>query len=116
MLGVSASQRPSITEVLSSEWMNDSTLMTVKYLDKISNYEGKQQLEFLKGVAGVLDDFPERVLLRIIVPKLLDLLKYNSLIASIVYIVVDLLRKDKLKTDTFRKEVWPTLRTITTAK
>ena len=44
MLGEDASHRPSITEVLSSEWMNDSTLMTVKYLDKISNYEGKQQL------------------------------------------------------------------------
>jgi hypothetical protein len=34
--------------------MNDSTLITVKYLDKISSYENKQQLEFLKGLAGVL--------------------------------------------------------------
>ena len=96
--------------------MNDSTLVTVKYLDKIANYEGKQQLEFLKGLAGVLDDFPSRVLLRIIIPKLLDLLKFNSLIASIVFIIIDLLKKQKLDKETFKTKIWPSLKTVTQAK
>lgn len=99
-----------------SEWMNDSTLTTVKYLDKISSYESKQQLEFLKGLAGVLDDFPDKVLIRIVIPKLLDLMKYNTLIASIVYIITDLLKKKKMDVKTFRAHIWPTLKTVTQAK
>ena len=81
---------------MSSKWMNDSTLITVKYLDKISSYENKQQLEFLKGLAGVLDDFDGRVLARIILPKLIDLLKFGHLIASVAYIIIDLLKKGRL--------------------
>lgn len=96
--------------------MNDSTLMTVKYLDKISNYESKQQLDFLKGLAGVLDDFPSRVVNRLVVPKLIDLLKYNHLIASIVFIVIDLLKKNKIEEQTFKKTVWPNLKAVTQGK
>jgi hypothetical protein len=76
--------------------MNDSTLITVKYLDKINNYENKQQLEFLKGLSGVLDDFDARVLSRIILPKLIDLLKFGHLIASVAYIIIDFLKKGRL--------------------
>jgi hypothetical protein len=90
--------------------------MTVKYLDKISNYESKQQLEFLKGLAGVLDDFPLRVTNRLVVPKLIDLLKYNHLIASIVYIVIDLLKKNRIESDSFKKVVWPNLKNVTQGK
>lgn len=96
--------------------MNDSTLITVKYLDKISNYESRQQLEFLKGMAGVLDDFPARVTNRIVIPKLLDLLKYNSLIASIVFIIIDLLKKNKIDAQSFKKQVWPSLKAVTQGK
>ena len=67
-------------------------------------------------MAGILDDFPERVLLRIVIPKLLDLIKFNSLIASIVYIIIDLLKRSKLEVSIFRKEVWPALKNVTQAK
>lgn len=96
--------------------MNDSTLITVKYLDKINSYENKQQLEFLKGLAGVLDDFDLRVLTKIILPKLIDLLKFSHLIASIVYIAIDLLKKGKLQNDVFLKLVWPALKNVTQGK
>lgn len=36
--------RFSLSQILQSNWINDSTLITVKYLDKISSYENKQQL------------------------------------------------------------------------
>jgi SCY1-like protein 2 len=116
ILNWSPQKRLDLSEVLSSDWMNDKTLITVKYLDKISNYESKQQLEFLKGLAGVLDDFPERVLLRIIIPKLLDLLKFSNLIASIVFIIIDLLKKNKVQEGVFKKQVWPSLKTVTQGK
>jgi SCY1-like protein 2 len=109
-------QRSRLSDLLYSGWMNDSTLMTMKYLDKISNYESKQQLDFLKGLAGVLDDFPSRVINRIVIPKLLDLLKFNHLIASIIYIVIDLLKKKKIEEPVFKKTVWPSLKAVTQGK
>lgn len=108
--------RVGISEVLSSRWLNDSTLITVKYLDKISSYENKQQLEFLKGLAGVLYDFEERVLTRIVLPKLMDLLKFGHLIASIVYITVDLIKKERIPTETFTKLIWPALKGVLAGK
>jgi serine/threonine protein kinase len=44
LLNWECDKRLTVDEVLSSRWMNDSTLITVKYLDKINNYENKQQL------------------------------------------------------------------------
>lgn len=70
----------------------------------------------MKGLAGVLNDFDARVVSKIILPKLIDLLKYGYLIASIVYIIIDLLKKNKLSADLFLKIVWPPLKTITQGK
>lgn len=96
--------------------MNDSTLITVKYLDKINSYENKQQLEFLKGLAGVLDDFDARVLARIILPKLIDLLKFGHLIASVTYIIIDLLKKGRLTNEIFNKLIWPAFKGVMQGK
>lgn len=109
-------RRISVSDALNSRWMNDSTLTTVKYLDKISSYENKQQLEFLKGLAGVLEDFDLRVTTRIILPKLLDMLKFGHLIASVLFIVIDLLKKGRLTAEIFRKTVWPAFKTVTQGK
>lgn len=73
-------------------------------------------MEFLKGLAGVLDDFPDKVLIMMVIPKLLDLIKYNNLIASIVFIITDLLKKKKIEIKAFRSHVWSTLKTVTQAK
>jgi L-rhamnose mutarotase len=43
-------------------------------------------------------------------------MKYNTLIASIVYIITDLLKKKKMDVKTFRAHVWPALKTVTQAK
>jgi len=70
----------------------------------------------LKGLAGVLNDFDARVVYKIILPKLLDLLKFGHLIASIVFIVIDLLKRNKLTGDLFLKIVWPVLKNVTQGK
>lgn len=67
-------------------------------------------------MAGVLDDFDSRVLARIIMPKLIDLLKFGHLIASVTYIIIDLLKKNRLPGDLFQKLVWPALKAIMQGK
>lgn len=44
MLSMNPQNRFSLDEALRSDWLNDSALLTVKYLDKLTNYENKQQL------------------------------------------------------------------------
>jgi hypothetical protein len=56
------------------------------------------------------------VMTRIILPKLLDMLKFNHLIASIVYIIIELLKKNKLTVDLFRKQIWPAFKAVTQGK
>lgn len=43
-------------------------------------------------------------------------MKFNSLIASIVFIIIDLLKRGKLQKDIFQRQVWPSLKTVTQAK
>ena len=105
-----------IRDSLSSAWFNDNTIVTVRYLDKISTYENKQQLEFLKGLASVIDDFEERVLTKVIVGKLMDLLKFNHLVASIIFIILDLLKRARLPQQFFKQTIWPHLKAISQGK
>jgi len=46
----------------------------------------------------------------------MDLLKFSHLIASIVYIVIDLLKKSKITAELFRKLIWPSLKNVTQGK
>jgi hypothetical protein len=46
----------------------------------------------------------------------MDLLKFNHLIASIVYIVVDVIKKNNLSIESFKKLVWPFLKAVTQGK
>jgi hypothetical protein len=57
-----------------------------------------------------------RVLSRIILPKLIDLLKFGHLIASVTFIIIDLLKKGRLTNGLFNKLVWPALKAIMQGK
>ena len=45
-------------------------------------------MEFLKGLMGILNHFSYKILLRKIIPGLMDLLKFKHLIPSIIYISI----------------------------
>lgn len=64
----------------------------------------------------MIDDFDFRVLSKVIMPRLMDLLKFSQLIASIIYIVIDVIKKNQLSIDAFRKSIWPHLKQVTQGK
>jgi hypothetical protein len=88
--------RLPISSLESSKWINDPIVLTVKYLEKISNYENKQQMEFLKGLAGVIDKFSGKILHKRIIPNLTNLIKFNHLVASIIFITIDIMKKSMI--------------------
>ena len=44
MLAVNWEQRANIDEVITSRWLNDKMVLTVKHLENITNLDGKQQI------------------------------------------------------------------------
>lgn len=49
-------------------------------------------------------------------PKLIDLLKFGHLIASVTFIIIELLKKGRLSGDLFNKLVWPALKGVMQGK
>lgn len=91
-------RRSTLHELSSSKWLNDKLVLTVRYLENITNYDNKQQVEFLKGLLGVLNHFDAKILLRKILPLLLDLLKFKNLIPSVIYICLETMKNGKIIT------------------
>jgi hypothetical protein len=74
-------------------------VLTVRYLENITNYDNKQQIEFLRGLMGILNHFESRILLRKVLPLLLDLLKFKHLIPSVIFISMEIIKNGKIITD-----------------
>lgn len=89
----------TVPSLEASKWVNDPIVLTVKYLEKISNYENKQQVEFLKGLSGVIDKFSGKILHKRIIPILTNLLKFNHLVASIIFILLDIMKRGMLSVE-----------------
>jgi hypothetical protein len=47
---------------------------------------------------------------------LIDLLKFGHLIASVAYIIIDLLKKGRLPSELFNKLAWPPLKAVMQGK
>jgi hypothetical protein len=70
----------------------------------------------LKGLAGVINQFSGSVFHKRIIPTLVNLLKFNHLIASIIFIILDIMKKNMITVEEWRKLVWPDLKGITQGK
>jgi SCY1-like protein 2 len=73
-------------------------------------------MEFLKGLAGVIDKFSGKILHKRIIPNLTNLLKFNHLVASIIFITIDIMKKSMISVEDWRRTVWPELKSITQGK
>lgn len=70
----------------------------------------------MKGLAGVIDKFSGKVLHKRIIPNLMNLLKFGHLVASIIFIVIDMMKRGMVTVEEWRKEVWTELKGITQGK
>lgn len=66
---------------------------------------------------GILNDFSMKILIRKIIPKLMDLLKFKHLIPSVIYISIEILKNGKiLKNSDFLEHIWPQLKKVIQGK
>ncbi|CAO3614011.1 unnamed protein product [Cunninghamella echinulata] len=74
------SQRITSLEFQSSKYFDNILVSTMKFLESFPEKSREEKSQFMKGLARVLNQFPDRVLKRKILPSLVDELKDHQLL------------------------------------
>ncbi|KAI9497376.1 hypothetical protein BDB00DRAFT_920721 [Zychaea mexicana] len=74
------SQRITAEEFQKSKYFDNILVSTMKFLESFPEKTREEKSQFMKGLARVLNQFPERVLKRKILPQLLEELKNHQLL------------------------------------
>lgn len=96
--------------------MNDDFILTIKHLEAITDLEQKRQLDFIKGMEEVLFRFETGIVKKRVIPALVNLLKFDYLIAVVLIVIVEILKKDILNAGEFQKTLFTPIKTITQSK
>jgi hypothetical protein len=101
---------------MQSDWMNDNFILTIKHLECITDLEQKRQLEFIKGMEEVLFRFEHGIVKKRIIPALVNLLKFDYLIAVVLIVLVEILKKDIVNAAEFQKTLFTPIKALTQSK
>ncbi|KAI7859992.1 hypothetical protein BDC45DRAFT_166554 [Circinella umbellata] len=74
------SQRITAEEFQSSKYFDNILVSTMKFLESFPEKTREEKSQFMKGLVRVLNQFPDRVLKRKILPQLLEELKNHQLL------------------------------------
>ncbi|KAG0219184.1 hypothetical protein BGX33_004248 [Mortierella sp. NVP41] len=104
------SMRMNAVEFQSSKFFDNILVSTMRYMENFAEKTRDDKGQFMKGLLRVLPQFPERVLLRKILPCLLDELKDHALLPytlpNVFYII------QKMSPKEFEERVLPSLKPI----
>ncbi|KAG0280244.1 hypothetical protein BGZ96_001619 [Linnemannia gamsii] len=104
------SMRMSAVEFQTSKFFDNILVSTMKYMENFAEKTRDDKGQFMKGLLRVLPQFPERVLMRKILPCLLDELKDHALLPytlpNVFYII------QKMSPKEFEERVLPSLKPI----
>ncbi len=73
-------------------------------------------MEFIKGMEEVLFRFEHGIIKKRILPALINLLKFDHLIAVVLIVLVDVLKREIVSNAEFQKWLWNPLKTLTCGK
>ncbi|ORX51255.1 ARM repeat-containing protein [Hesseltinella vesiculosa] len=80
LLARSPTQRTSVAAFQRSKYFDNILVSTMKFLECFPEKSREEKSQFMKGLARVLNQFPDRVLKRKILPSLLEELKDHQLL------------------------------------
>jgi SCY1-like protein 2 len=61
-----------MNEIVHSQWFQDPLLKTIKYLEVLDSKDHQNKVQFLQGIARILEKFDKKALLKKVIPLLLD--------------------------------------------
>ena len=61
-----------MNEIVHSQWFQDPLLKTIKYLEVLDSKDHQNKVQFLQGIAQILEKFDKKALMKKVIPLLLD--------------------------------------------
>ncbi|OZJ04724.1 hypothetical protein BZG36_01781 [Bifiguratus adelaidae] len=101
-------QRISAVDFQKSSYFESILLSTIKYMENFPEKSREEKIQFMKGLNRVLGQFPKRVLLRKILPTLLEELKDHQLLPFTLPNIFTI--ADDLNPTEFTEKVLPSLK------
>ncbi|KAG0174626.1 hypothetical protein DFQ28_004276 [Apophysomyces sp. BC1034] len=110
LLARQPSHRMTAVEFQSSRYFDNLLVSTMKFLESFPEKTREEKAQFMKGLTRVLNQFPERVLKRKILPSLLEELKDHQLLPYTVPNIFTITQK--LSQQEFCDLVLPSLKPV----
>ncbi|KAF7728225.1 hypothetical protein EC973_006506 [Apophysomyces ossiformis] len=110
LLARQPSNRMTAVEFQSSRYFDNLLVSTMKFLESFPEKTREEKAQFMKGLARVLGQFPDRVLRRKILPSLLEELKDHQLLPYTVPNIFAITQK--LSQQEFCELVLPSLKPV----
>nr|CAG8594463.1 3182_t:CDS:10 [Entrophospora candida] len=104
------SQRMNATEFQSSKYFDNILVSTVKFFESFPEKSNDDKANFMKGLIRILPQFPERVLLRKILPCLIQEIKDQNLLPFILPNIFFI--SQKIQLDDFYEKILKPLKPI----
>ncbi|CAJ0854727.1 11189_t:CDS:10 [Entrophospora sp. SA101] len=104
------SQRMNATEFQSSKYFDNILVSTVKFFESFPEKSNDDKANFMKGLIRILPQFPERVLLRKILPCLIQELKDQNLLPFILPNIFFI--SQKIQLDDFYEKILKPLKPV----
>lgn len=104
------SGRMNASEFITSKYFDNVLVSTIRFLESFPEKSRHEKSDFLKGVVRVLPQFPNRILLRKILPSLLEECKESALLPFIIPNIFHIV--NIMSIEEFQARVLPTLKPI----
>ena len=116
LAALAPTDRPTIHAFSVSRPFQDPFIKSLYFLEHIHEKQESQKVQFLKGMSRVIEKFDPRLLLKRVLPTLVQLMEQDTLSASVLPNLLGILRYSKVPSDQFRDLIWPGIVKLATGK
>lgn len=78
LLANTPDQRGPLSQIVQRPWFQDPLLKTIRYLENIDYKDQQAKVQFLTGLAKIIDQFDKKIMVEKIMPLLLQSLEKDT--------------------------------------
>ena len=116
LTALAPAERPSLHTFSVSRPFQDPFIKSLYFLEHIHEKQESQKVQFLKGMSKVIEKFDPRLLLKRVLPTLVQLMEQDTLSASVLPNLLGILKYSKVPSDQFTNLIWPGIVKLATGK
>lgn len=103
--------RPNTNLLKRSNWLNDSKLSALSFIDNLEGNEQQKNSVFLANFPKIISQFDEKTIKIKILPKFLDVLKIELFLPLVTPCIIAIAENKDFNID-FQSKIWPNLKNL----